>query len=176
MAGTGLLLVACQPEPVEVASYAQMRTLSSLSGDGRYVVVGTQNDDIGVAGTAPLSVEDRDVNGNGKLDERGDTSFTTYFGANGSNATGIANIDDASLFVPDISDDGSTVVFEAYNPDNTTPPAPGYAPENDCVYEIALDDLGTGTPALVDCAASGFAGGAYLDGFLPGYMTPSDAL
>lgn len=164
LAAAAFLLVACQPEPVEIASYPHMRTLSSVSGDGRFVVVGTQNDDITVAGTASLSVEDRDVNGNGKLDEPGDTSFTTYFGEGGSNTTGLANIDDASLFVPDISDDGSTLVFEAYNPDNTTPPSPGLAPVNDCVYEIAVEDLATGVPTLVDCAASGLAAGSYLDG------------
>jgi hypothetical protein len=167
-----VVLVACQPEPVEVASYANQRTLTSMSGNGRYVVVGTQNDDVTQACTASLSIEARDVNGNGKLDESGDTSYVTYFGKGGS-VSGIANIDDASLSVPSISSDGPTLVFEAYDPANTAPPSQGLAPVNDCVYEVAVADLGSVPPSLVDCSTSGLASGSYLDNFMPGYMDPT---
>lgn len=141
---TGAVLAGCEPQPVQVAEFPNAQVSTAVSGNGRFIVVGSQNVDLNTSGgSASLSVEDRDVNGDGKLDEQGNTSYNTYFGAGSSGtrpATNISTIDSSSLFVPAISPDGSTIAFEAHLPSGP-----------DCVYTVPVASIATATPTQVAC-------------------------
>lgn len=148
-----LALSGC--DPVELGVFADSNVLSSVSDDGRFVLIGTQNADLSDSGGASLVLVDRDVDGSGHLDVPNNTSKAVLFGSGGTaqiqDSDLRSKIDGASLFSPAISPDGSILAFEASKPgpDNTT----------DCLYYIERADLGVEDPTLVPNSCPGMSQG-----------------
>lgn len=157
-------LVACNPTdvPVTLGSYAGHDVVTSMSASGRYVLIGTHNRPNTTAGTGQLILVDRDVDGSGTLDTSGNTSTKVLFGSGGW-ATGVDGIDNASMFTPAISPDGSMIAFEADRPNDSST-------DKDCLYFLPTSDAVDRTPhsILIDNVSCSTADPI----FEPDWMTP----